>query len=178
MPKENPISGWLIREEAHAEILDFITSSASSLSAHPIDSTLASRSNKWTDFEILGHCCDGTTANTQRLIRCKSKRFANEFDYHAGEWIDIQPYTELDWTDLVNFWRIGNIHLANLFCSFSDELTNLQIAWGSETRSCLWLYHHHFVRHMPHHLSQILGISSTSTDKLPAFNMDGSISIA
>ena len=51
---------------------------------------------EWTKKEIVGHCCDGTAANLQRVVRTQYEESPPRSVYNQAEWVKIQNYSLYD----------------------------------------------------------------------------------
>jgi hypothetical protein len=128
---------------------------------------------EWTKKEILGHCCDGTAANIQRLVRAQYEAKPPSCVYNQAEWVKAQNYSLYDWGDLVAYWSMGNKHLLTIYKNMPLSAWFSRIVWGSEERSAVWFFHHHFVRHTLGHLEQILPEPVLVPEGIPQFDMAG-----
>jgi hypothetical protein len=128
---------------------------------------------EWTKKEILGHCCDGTAANLQRVVRAQYEESPPRSVYNQAEWVRIQNYSLYDWPDLVDYWYLGNKHILHIYKNMPLPAWSSRIVWGSEERSALWFFHHHFVRHTLGHLEEVLLEPIVIPDTIPQFDMAG-----
>jgi hypothetical protein len=128
---------------------------------------------EWTKQQILGHCCDGTATNVQRLVRSQYEAHPPSSVYNQAEWVNIQHYAAYDWADLVAYWYLGNRHILHIYQHLPLVAWSSRIIWGTEERSALWFFHHHFVRHTLGHLEQILLDPIAVPHTIPEFDMAG-----
>lgn len=121
---------------------------------------------KWTRKQILGHLIDSAANNHQRFVRAQFDNALVFPGYEQERWVDVQRYNDEDWSQLVQLWKLYNLHLAHLASFISPEILggersehNLDvIAWQSvDKREPVTL--EYFIRdyagHMRHHLDQI-----------------------
>ena len=133
------------------------------------DETAASQPpGKWSPKEIVGHLIDSAANNHQRFVRAQ---FTNELicaTYDQENWVSIQKYNDEPWPDLVNLWASYNQHLHHVISVMpKDTLASVrekhnldQVAWKAidrNTPTTLEYFVRDYVRHMGHHLRQILG---------------------
>lgn len=128
---------------------------------------------EWTKKEILGHCCDGTATNIQRIVRAQYEENPPSSVYNQAEWVRIQNYSLYNWSDLVAYWYMGNTHILHIYKNMPLSAWSNRIIWGAEERSALWFFHHHFVRHTLGHLEQIFPEPILVPDSIPEFDMAG-----
>ena len=124
------------------------------------------KNDGWTRKQILGHLIDSAANNHQRFVRAQ---FTNELvfpGYDGDQWVEVQHYNDAEWSQLVQLWKLYNLHLVHL-ASFISPITlerertnhNLdQIAFQTvDTKEPVTL--EYFIRdyadHMKHHLEQI-----------------------
>ena len=95
--------------------------------------------------------------NHQRCVRA-GYRAADEFPpYNQNQWVDIQHYNELDWHDLIRFWNELNQHLCHVIEHLPDEVKFNKCGIGKEEPVTLEFVIKDYLRHMQHHIEQILG---------------------
>jgi hypothetical protein len=122
--------------------------------------------DKWTRKQILGHLIDSAANNHQRFVKAQFTYALVFPGYEQERWVDVQHYNDEDWSQLVQLWKLYNLHLAHLVSFISPEILrgeraehNLDvIAWQSvDKREPVTL--EYFIRdyagHMRHHLDQI-----------------------
>jgi hypothetical protein len=113
---------------------------------------------KWSKKEILGHLCDSATNNHHRFIKVQ---FADQpfaiAPYAQNNWVAIQDYQNLPVDDIVGFWTILNIRIANVVSKIPEA--KLSYLCEIDENQCITLSEliHDYLRHMDHHLVQIFG---------------------
>jgi hypothetical protein len=123
--------------------------------------------DKWTRKQILGHLIDSAANNHQRFVRAQFTDALVFPGYEQERWVDVQHYNDEDWSQLVQLWKLYNLHLAHLASFISPEALrgertehNLdQIAWQSVDRKepvTLEYFIRDYAGHMNHHLAQIV----------------------
>jgi hypothetical protein len=132
------------------------------------ESTRRPAPGKWCPREVLGHLIDSASHNHQRFVRA---RFSDDLvfpGYEQDSWVASQRYESAPWLDLVELWRLYNLHLARVIeaTPASDRERprlrhNLdQIAWRPVPReqpATLEYFMRDYVGHLEHHLGQIPG---------------------
>jgi hypothetical protein len=117
---------------------------------------------KWCPREIVGHLIDSASNNHQRFVRA---RFQDDLvfpGYEQDDWVSAQRYREAPWRELVELWRLFNVHLARVFESTPPELARAQRAHSfdriafravpASEPSTLEYFAEDYVAHLRHHL--------------------------
>ena len=86
--------------------------------------------------------------------------------YEQDAWVSLQRYRESPWAELIDLWRLFNLHIARIMqAAPNDERVrkrarhNLdEIAWQSVSRdepATLDFFMSDYVGHLKHHLAQV-----------------------
>jgi hypothetical protein len=130
-------------------------------------SLLPKAEGKWSPKEIIGHLIDSASNNHQRFIRAQFTDDLQFPGYQQEDWVRVQRYNQEPWPQLVQLWKLYNLHLAHVM-SFASEATrskdrsrhNLhEIGWQTVDESLnvtLEYLMRDYAGHMKHHLAQIL----------------------
>jgi hypothetical protein len=111
---------------------------------------------KWVRKEIVGHLIDSATDNHQRFVRARSGGSLVWPGYDQDAWVQIHRYRSRPWLELVELWAAFNAHLAAVMASTPvDRLATSCIIGRSDPVALEWLMHD-YVRHLRHHLSQLV----------------------
>jgi len=126
---------------------------------------------KWCPRELVGHLIDSAANNHQRFVRARflaaDDSFALVFPaYDQDAWVAEQRYREAPWRELVELFRLYNLHLARVFESTPPELAeratarhNLdRIAWRTVPAgepTTLAYFAEDYVGHLRHHLAAL-----------------------
>ena len=122
--------------------------------------------NKWSQKEILGHLIDSANVNYNRFIRAMNSDNLIFDTYPQDEWVNLQQYNTRDWIELINLWKLLNLHIVELWGQIPtiilDRRTgkhNLdKICWKevpkNEETSLSYLIKD-YIGHLEHHLKQI-----------------------
>ena len=113
--------------------------------------------DKWSKKQILGHLIDSASNNHQRFVRVQHETAISLPGYAQSLWVDSQGYQEENWSDLVQLWRCYNLHLLHLISRIPPEKLANTCAVGGDQPVTLEFLAMDYVRHMEHHLHQILG---------------------
>jgi hypothetical protein len=156
------MNDWI---EDFRQTIDKATGSLLAISEQ--QSELARATDKWSPKEIVGHLIDSAINNHQRFVRAQ---FSDELvfpGYQQDEWVRVQRYQERSWTELVELWRLLNLHLAQVMSVTPAAVAtkprarhNLhQLAWqrvAEDESTTLEYFMQDYVGHLHHHLDQIL----------------------
>jgi hypothetical protein len=121
---------------------------------------------KWSPREVVGHLIDSASNNHQRFVRARFQEDLIFPGYVQDEWVRHQNYREELWADLVELWRLYNLHLARVMDEIPEEL------WRRETRkhtfdkilmvtvpagepATLEHLRRDYVAHLQHHVEQV-----------------------
>ncbi len=122
---------------------------------------------KWSRKEIVGHLIDSASNNHSRFVRAQFQEDLVFSGYDQNEWVRAQRCRERPWTELVEQWRLMNLHLAHLMESIPEDVRtrermphNLhEIAWRAvpaDRPATLQYFLEDYVGHLEHHLEQAL----------------------
>ena len=113
--------------------------------------------HEWSKKEILGHLIDSAANNHQRFVRAVNK-VATEFPpYDQNEWVRIQRHNERPWASLVALWSAYNLHLSHLIECIPEDAESSLCNIGREDPVSLHFVIKDYLRHLQHHLKDILG---------------------
>ena len=112
--------------------------------------------HKWSKKEILGHLIDSAANNHQRFVRAVNKAAVQFPTYNQDEWVRIQRYNEMSWSFLVTFWSAYNSHLSHLIECIPGDAESSPCNIGKEEPVTLEFVVKDYLRHLQHHLQDIL----------------------
>ncbi|MFB3787266.1 MAG: DinB family protein [bacterium] len=136
-------------------LVDEITALLEGLTTEDISAKESPES--WSKKEILGHLIDSACNNHQRFVRAACHA-ANAFPaYNQRDWIRVQRYQESDWGNLIILWSAYNRHLSDLIERIPDDALSSPCNIGKDDPVTLEFLAQDYLRHMRHHLNQILG---------------------
>jgi hypothetical protein len=120
------------------------------------DSAIKPKPDKWSKKEIIGHLIDSASNNHQKFIRTIEKDGHVFPPYQQDFWVNIQHYQSASWDQLINFWELYNIHLAQIIANTETKNLKNKIVIGSSAPFELGFIMSDYVEHLKHHLKQIL----------------------
>lgn len=118
--------------------------------------TIARAEGKWCPKEILGHLVDSAANNHQRFIRAPLAEELVFPGYAQDEWVTGQGYRDRPWLEIVELWGQLNRHLAHAIERIPPQAHARPCRIGDAPPATLeWLVRD-YLRHLRHHLAQIL----------------------
>ena len=134
--------------EATAPRLAAMTAEAAAAKTNP---------EKWSKKQILGHLIDSAANNHQRFVRACYGAAAELPPYSQNDWVRIQHYQESDWAGLVTLWTAYNRHLCDLIERIPAEALAAPVGIGKPETVTLEFVIVDYLRHLRHHVEQLLG---------------------
>lgn len=113
---------------------------------------------KWSKQEILGHLVDSAANNHQRFVRAAYQDAESFTQYVPDEWVRIQHYNQVDWEGLVTLWRAYNQHLCHVIKNLPAESFAALCNIGKDESVELGFVVKDYLRHMQHHIDQIVKV--------------------
>jgi hypothetical protein len=110
----------------------------------------------WSRKQILGHLVDSATNNHQRFVRAQLQQELVFPSYEQEGWVAVQAYTERPWNALVALWDALNRHVAHVIARIPEERLATPVQLGEGKPVTLEFVARDYVRHLRHHLEQIL----------------------
>ncbi len=121
------------------------------------DTTQRPSPKKWSKKEILGHLMDSATNNHQRFVRAALQGELTFPGYDQEPLVDLQKFSEMDWSFLVDLWASYNRFIAHVLSVLPASAAKVNCNIGSNAPATLEWIARDYVAHMKHHLNQILG---------------------
>lgn len=114
--------------------------------------------HQWSKKEVLGHLIDSAQNNIRRFICGQYEQTPPKIVYDQDFWVKANGYQKMDKEEVIKLWRLINQRIVGVlshmpkenYGRFSDTGKN-QI----DLRSLEWLAED-YVKHMKHHLNQII----------------------
>jgi hypothetical protein len=111
---------------------------------------------KWSKKEILGHLIDSAANNHQRFVRAQLEDPLVFPGYAQEFWVNSQGYQEAAWGELIDLWAAYNRQLARVIAQIPAEKLEHSCRIGDSNPVTLDFLVRDYVRHLEHHLRQIL----------------------
>jgi hypothetical protein len=109
----------------------------------------------WSKKEILGHLIDSASNNHQRFVRLQFEENLVLPTYEQNSWVRSQNYAGCSWGDLVALWLAYNRHLVHVI-RHADAGAAGHVWKGPGGTVSLEFIIEDYLRHLRHHLAQIL----------------------
>lgn len=144
--------------EISRDLLDRINSELSYLrTMSPAHAAEKRVDGGWSPKEELGHLIDSATNNHQRFVRALVQGEFRGDGYAQDEWVKVNAYQEMEWSQLVDLWHSYNTLLAHLIAHIPDSRANARVVIGWNGVKPLGFIIEDYVIHMQHHLDHLLG---------------------
>ena len=139
------------------ELEEILRATPSRLAAITDPAAAQSRSpGKWSRKQILGHLIDSASNNHQRFVRAA---LAGELifpPYEQDGWVGVQAWADAPWERLRRLWEEYNHHLLHLMRKVPAGVHGALCIVEENTPVTLEYLMRDYVRHLKHHLNQIL----------------------
>lgn len=120
------------------------------------DVTASRGTGRWVKKEILGHLIDSAANNHQRFVRApRADPFVGP-GYEQQAWVSLHRYRDRPWAELVDLWAGLNHHLAYAMEGVPPDRLGTRCLIGDNEPATLEWWMRDYVRHLRHHLDQIL----------------------
>jgi hypothetical protein len=112
--------------------------------------------DKWSRKEILGHLVDSASNNHQRFVRAQLVEELRFPPYEQEGWVAAQRYRDEPWQAIVELWQAYNRHLLHVMTAVPESRYGRRCLSGEGEPATLHDHMVDYVRHLDHHLGQIL----------------------
>ena len=110
---------------------------------------------RWAIIEVLGHMVDSAANNHQRFVRALQTDSLEFPKYEQNSWVKLQHYADSNWDQLVEFWKLYNLHLAHIIRRIPDEKMRVKCTVGDNDPVSLSFLIDDYLTHLKHHLNKI-----------------------
>ena len=111
--------------------------------------------NRWSIKEVIGHLVDSAVNNHQRFVRAQEVEAFQFPGYAQNHWVACQDYNQVEWTELLDLWRLTNRHLAHVIRRVPQESLAVTCHIGDYEPVTLQFLIEDYVVHLNHHLQKI-----------------------
>lgn len=111
---------------------------------------------KWSRKQVIGHLIDSALNNQQRFVRAQLDTSLTFPGYAQDAWVAAQAYQERSWADLLALWTALNRHLAHVIAHIDPRSLETPCTIGAGAPVTLRFVAEDYVRHLRHHLAQVL----------------------
>jgi DinB superfamily len=127
--------------------------------------SLKPSAEKWSLKEILGHLIDSAANNHQRFVRTQNVADTVSVKYDQMFWVSSQDYQSESWADLVGLWFFYNKHLSHVIAAMNPDVLENSCDMGYLEPKTLRYVVQDYIRHLEHHLEQLLDDVPTQSRK-------------
>ncbi len=110
----------------------------------------------WSVKEILGHLIDSAANNHQRFVRAQLQDELVFPSYEQDRWVAVQGHAERPFAELVSLWAALNRHVAHVLARVPAAKLETPCRIGNGPAVTLEFVARDYVRHLRHHLEQML----------------------
>lgn len=114
--------------------------------------------HKWSGKEVLGHLIDSAQNNLRRFIVAQYEDMPPKIVYDQDFWVAANRYQEMKKEDIIQLWKLMNERIARVLSNMPRENFSRTADTGKEKtnlHTLSWLADD-YVKHMKHHLNQII----------------------
>ena len=115
------------------------------------------RPEKWSKKEVLGHLIDSASNNLRRFI-CGQYESSPKITYQQDFWVMANDYQNIKKENVIQLWKLLNEQICEVLRTMPDQNASLLCDTGKDSiqlHSIEWLAED-YVKHLKHHLNQIL----------------------
>ena len=123
----------------------------------------------WSRKQILGHLIDSALNNVQRFVRAQHEDALSLPDYDQPAWVAAGGYQDRPWTDLITLWAVLNVHLVHVIARIPATALATPCQIGGSERMTLEFVARDYLRHLRHHMDQILDPEGSKGRTHPPF---------
>jgi len=123
----------------------------------------------WSRKQILGHLIDSALNNLQRFVRAQQGAELVFPDYDQSFWVAAGGYQDRPWAALVGLWAELNRHLAHVISRIPSDRLGTPCRIGESQSMTLDFIVRDYVKHLRHHLAQILDPEGAAWKTHPPF---------
>lgn len=109
---------------------------------------------KWSRKEVLGHLIDSAQNNLRRFIVGQYEEAPSRIVYEQDFWVRCNDYQNMPKNDIIRLWELMNGRIAVVLGNMPEDKYEKH-ALTSEWHTLRWLAED-YVKHMKHHLNQII----------------------
>lgn len=117
--------------------------------------------HKWSKKEVFGHLIDSAQNNLRRFICGQYESSPPHIIYDQDFWVQANDYGHMNKEDLIQLWRLINERICSVLQTMPPANYTKMCNSGKESiqlHSLDW-FAEDYVKHMKHHLNQIIADS-------------------
>jgi len=109
----------------------------------------------WSRKQVVGHLIDSASNNHNRFVRAALSDALVFPEYDTNGWSAVENPQAAPWELLVSLWATYNRYLAHVIAQIPASKLDIHCAIGSHEGPLRFIIED-YVRHLNHHLGQIL----------------------
>jgi hypothetical protein len=110
--------------------------------------------HQWSKKEIVGHLIDSAQTNLRRFICGQYETTPSKIIYEQNFWVAANQYQSRPRESVIELWKLINTQIILVLASMPPDQYEAQ-SMTNELHTLAWLAED-YVRHMKHHLEQIV----------------------
>lgn len=113
---------------------------------------------KWSKKEIVGHLIDSAQNNLRRFIVGQYETNPPHIVYDQNFWVKVNNYQNMTSMDVIVMWMLVNFRISEVLENMPEENYSKQCNTGKgepQLYTLEWLASD-YVKHMKHHINQII----------------------
>lgn len=114
--------------------------------------------HKWSKKEALGHLIDSAQNNLRRFICGQYESSPPKIVYDQNRWVAFNNYIETDSKEVITLWQLINKRIVAVLREMPSSAYGMKCDTGkinAQLYTLEWLAED-YVRHLKHHLNQII----------------------
>ena len=127
----------------------------------------------WSRREILGHLVDSALNNLHRFVRAQQVDELVFPGYDQRAWVAIGGYQDRPWRATVGLWAELNAQVAHVLARVPADKLQTPCRIGDGPPATLEFVARDYVKHLRHHLEQILEPEASRGKRYRAFAEPG-----
>jgi hypothetical protein len=133
------------------------------------DSLRTRGADSWSRKQIVGHLIDSALNNLHRFVRAQQAEELVFPGYDQRLWVGAGAYAERPWPALVSLWSELNAQVAHVIARIPPERLGTRCRIGEGEPVSLEFIARDYVKHLRHHLEQVLDPQASMGKKYQPF---------
>lgn len=133
------------------------------------DSLRTRGAGSWSRKQIVGHLIDSALNNLHRFVRAQQTDELIFPGYDQWSWVGAGGYAERPWPALVSLWGELNAQVAHVIARIPPERLDTRCRIGDGPPVSLEFIARDYVKHLRHHLEQVLDPEGSAGRKYQPF---------
>ena len=111
---------------------------------------------KWSKKEVLGHLTDSAENNLRRFICGQYESPPPKIKYDQNFWVTANDYQHSPSIEVIENWKLINLKICRVLASMPKENYSRMCEFGDGKLLTLEWLAIDYVKHLKHHLNQII----------------------